>query len=325
MGKALTVTISPRLHLGLISMHAGGLRKNGGIGFAISGPRATVKVEKGTGLSIEDHRDLALNSREIETLSNLVLTVCSENGLDYKLRVSIHGGLKTHVGMGSGTGIRLAILEGIFRLNGRKIDRSALILASKRGGTSGVGINTYFDGGLILDLGVPQDNLPLGPSSVGTPARIPIALPRVAMPAWPMCLCLPNGVTPKTQNQEVEFFDRVAPIRPAESFEAGYHSLVGVYAAAIERNIDHFCKAINYMQLSEWKRQEWAQYGSDLQEVALSIKELGAESIGMSSLGPLLFCIGDQEMVSRISAQASNLQCEVIPVRPTNSGRVISM
>lgn len=325
MTKALTVTISPRLHLGLISMHAGGLRKNGGIGFAVSGPRATVKIEKGTGLLLEDHRDLPLSSRETETLSNLVLSVCSENGLDHNFRVSIHGGLKTHVGMGSGTGIRLAILEGIFRINGRKIDRSALILASKRGGTSGVGINTYFDGGLILDLGVPQDNLPLGPSSVATPGRIPIALPRVAMPAWPMCLCLPAAVTPKTQDQEVEFFNRVAPIHPAGSFEAGYHSLVGVYAAAIEGNIDHFCKAINYLQLTEWKRQEWAQYGSDLQEVALSLRELGAESIGMSSLGPLLFCIGGQEMVNRISAQADRLQCGVISVRPTNTGRVISI
>ena len=306
-------------------MHAGGLRKNGGIGFAISGPRATIKIEKGTGLSLEDHRDLALSSREIETLSSLVLSVCSENGLDHKFRVSIHGGLKTHVGMGSGTGIRLGILEGIFRLNGRKIDRSALILASKRGGTSGVGINTYFDGGLILDLGVPQDNLPLGPSSIGIPDRIPIALPRVDMPVWPMCLCLPDAVKPKTQKEEIEFFNRVAPIRPAESFEAGYHSLVGVYAGAIDRNIEHFCKAINSLQMTEWKRQEWAQYGSDLREVALSLKELGAQSIGMSSLGPLIFCICDREIINRISAQAGSLQCEVIPVRPTNTGRVISM
>lgn len=325
MRKALTVTISPRLHLGLISMHAGGLRKNGGIGFAISGPRATIRIEKGAELSLEDQRKLSLSSREIETLSNLVLSVCSQNGLDHNFRVSIHGGLKTHVGMGSGTGIRLAILEGIFRLNGRKIDKNALIIASKRGGTSGVGISTYFEGGLILDLGVPQDNLPLGPSSIATPNRIPIALPRVAMPVWPMCLCLPEALEPKTQQEEVEFFNRVAPIRPAESFEAGYHSLFGVYAGAIDGNIDHFCKAVNSLQTTEWKRQEWEQYGSVLREVALSLRELGAQSIGMSSLGPLLFCIGDREMINRISAQASSLQCEVIPVRPKNTGRIISM
>ena len=306
-------------------MHAGGLRKNGGIGFAISDPIATIRIRQGTRLSLEDHRVLAHSAIELEAISNLVLNVCLKNGLDHKFRVSIHGGLKTHVGMGSGTGIRLAILEGIFGLNGRAIDKRALILASKRGGTSGIGINSYFDGGLILDLGVPQDNLPLSPSSIGTPRGIPIALPRVAMPDWPMCLCLPHKVKPKTQEEEIEFFNEVAPIRQAGSFEAAYHSLFGVYAAAVERNIDRFCKAINSMQATEWKRQEWAQYGSDLREVALSLKELGAQSIGMSSLGPLLFCIGNREVVNRISTQADILQCEVIPVLPKNTGRVISM
>ena len=42
----------------------------------------------------------------------------------------------------------LATIEAIAAVTGKRTDRVGLIRASGRGGTSGIGVTTYFDGGL---------------------------------------------------------------------------------------------------------------------------------------------------------------------------------
>ena len=319
----VTITVRPRLHLGLLSMDEQGPRKNGGVGFAVSEPTGRILVETHDALVLEDEREEPFGKDELLSIRRMVEGVSSRLGLDLGARVVLSGGLRSHVGLGSGTAIRLGILEGVLRLRGMGTDRKTLTRLSERGGTSGVGINTYFEGGLIADLGVPHDGAPFVPSAHRTPTSLPLALPRVDMAHWPLCLCIPKTLKPKTQEEEWQFFRKATPLRATESYEAAYHALFGVYAGAVEQDFERFCTAIEALQSTSWKRKERLEYGRPLAELTESLRNLGADCIGMSSLGPLLYCFGKAATLQRIIASASTLECDIVGAVPANSGRLI--
>jgi beta-ribofuranosylaminobenzene 5'-phosphate synthase len=239
--------------------------------------------------------------------------------------VRITGELRTHVGMGSGTALRLGILEGIYTLYGIPSTPEHLIKRSRRGGTSGIGINTYFSGGLVLDLGIPQDGAPYGPSSRANAMRSPTALPVLEMPEWTLGLCLPRSIRPKTEEEEVEFFARTAPLSPAASFQAAYEALFNVYASVAEADYTAFCGAVGAMQETEWKAREWREYDPALQTLRGNLLALGADCVGMSSLGPMLFCTGNSSRLSEIAQHEEALDCDVICTKASNRGRSLKI
>ena len=112
--------------------------------------------------------------------------------------------------------------------------------SSGRGGTSGIGVNSYFDGGLICDLGRKGGGR-FAPSSQAGTAPTALALPSVRMPDWPILLCLPKSLQPKTQAEEIDFFARTAPIPAPASYETSYVGLFELYAAAAEIDFAAFC------------------------------------------------------------------------------------
>jgi beta-ribofuranosylaminobenzene 5'-phosphate synthase len=151
--KVRVRVIAPaRLHIGLISMHLNGPRKNGGIGFAIESPNAVVGVAPSSRVVVRDERLVRLDSSELDLLTQSVDQIVRENRL-VPAEIIISGSIQTHVGMGSKTAIQLSIVEALCVLSGHPLSRSRLIKMSGRGGTSGVGVSSYFSGGMILDLG----------------------------------------------------------------------------------------------------------------------------------------------------------------------------
>jgi beta-ribofuranosylaminobenzene 5'-phosphate synthase len=239
--RNVVVEVHARIHLGLISMHADAVRRNGGIGFAVADPNGVIEIRQSKKVHLNDERRFSLSSSEIEQIEDTVKRAMMEDQLGFGVNIRIAGELRTHVGMGSGTALRLGILEGIYALYGMAPRREHLIRRSRRGGTSGVGINTYFSGGLVLDLGVPQDGAPYGPSSRAHATRSPTALPVLQVPEWRLCLCLPKSIQSKTEEEEVEFFARTAPLSPAASFHAAYEALFNVYASVAEADYTAFC------------------------------------------------------------------------------------
>ena len=321
--KTLKVVVRPRLHLGLISMHKGGIRKNGGIGFSVQKPCGTLSMSKSGTFSFEDQRTIPLDAVEARQLHDMVESVSKKYSLDPRVHVTLDGDLRTHVGMGSGTVIRLGVLEGLFRANERRISMAELIRISKRGGTSGIGINAYFSGGMVLDLGVPNNNDEFVPSSLAIEPLVPCSFPIVEMPDWPLCVCVPRAVPTKSQHEEIEFFARATPISAVESYKAAYEAIFGVYAAVVERDFGAFCKSVVALQKTKWKLQEWKEYGSDLRDIETKLRELGAAAVGMSSLGPMLYCFGERSILENISREMKMLNCCVTLTMPHNSGREI--
>jgi len=302
-------------------MHADAPRKNGGVGFAIAEPRARVRISPARRLQVFDDRAHPMSQSEIIQLSKTIEGLLISLRLPIVPEIHISGAMRTHVGMGSGTAIRLGAIEGTALLNGLQLPQSNLIATSGRGGTSGVGINTYFAGGLVLDLGIPMDLAGYAPSSSVKASRRPAALPSVPMPLWPMLLCVPRSIVPKTQLQEVEFFKRTAPLSPSASFEAAYLGLFNLYASAVENDYPRFCRGVMAMQATAWKQAEWSEYGRSLQFLRHQLVDHGLDCLGMSSLGPMLFCFGSPGVLADINRNRDVLDCEIFQTIPSNLGR----
>jgi beta-ribofuranosylaminobenzene 5'-phosphate synthase len=320
----IRIVASPRIHLGLISMHSSAPRRNGGVGFSIIDPAVAIEIRAGHPFSINDDRAHPFSDLELLDLANIVQGVLTQNGISPAAKVTITGSMRTHVGMGSGTAIRLAVIEAMHLLQNATPSWSQLIEKSRRGGTSGIGTATYSSGGMVFDLGSRNENGPMIPSSQAIRGRAPSTLPPIAMPDWPLGICLPNAIRSKTQDEEVDFFARVTPLSAAASYRASYEALFGVYASVKDQDYDGFCRAVNLMQETEWKQLEWREYDAALQILRDGLVRCGADCVGMSSLGPLLFCFGNSRVLERIAHEEERLDCTVRLTRPNNSGRHLS-
>lgn len=304
-------------------MHAGGPRKNGGIGFSIESPSAIIGAQLNDELNIKDERQRPFEQSELDQLIGDIDSIVVENALE-PAAITISGTIQTHVGMGSGTAIRLAMLEALFTLNGLSRSNNQLVEQSKRGGTSGIGVTSYFNGGMILDLGRPSDGLPSIPSSQSQKQLFPTpALPSLEMPPWPLCVCVPANIRGKTQQEEVEFFERTLPLSIEDSYRTCYEAVFGIYGSVKDRDYYAFCRAVSSIQTTAWKALEWNEYGSALQSLKGNLERAGVDCVGMSSLGPSLFCFAPPEVLSRLTEAQSSLECEIIQTQPSNAGRVL--
>jgi beta-ribofuranosylaminobenzene 5'-phosphate synthase len=285
---------------------------------------AKVNAREADLITICDARAHPMAHNEVDQLGGCIERFVVDHSLARRAAIRIDGNMRTHVGMGSATAIRLGTIEALALLNQAEIPTDRLVAASGRGGTSGIGVNTYFTCGLFCDLGRPNDGNVYMPSSQVRPTRPPLALSPVSMPLWPMLLCVPRAIAPKSQEEEIAFFQRTTPLPPHASFEATYIALFELYAAAIEKDYLAFCRGVTRMQQTIWKRAERDEYGELLRDLSERLVEAGADCVGMSSLGPMLFCFGEAARLRAIGDRAHALGCDVYSTTPANAGRIVT-
>lgn len=319
----LAISIHSRLHLTLLAMHAGEYRINGGIGFAIVEPTCELTCSGAPNFEIDDQRTDPLSTSEIVRLIAVLSAEKDRRGFAMELAVSIVGMMRTHFGFGSGTAICLACLEALHRLNGSSSPPVELIAASGRGGTSGVGIHTYFSGGCVFDLGRPAENELHAPSHQVSVSRPPLVLDHLPMPEWDIGICIPLGIPHKSEAEEQTFFERTCPLPAVAVYETLYHSLFGIYAAIRENDLATFCQALRTLQECTWKKAERIEYGAALLEIEAALYECGAMAVGMTSLGPSLFFLANDVAEVIRKMQLIRPDCECLLTRPANCGRVL--
>ena len=293
MNKRLKIISHPRIHLTLIGMNKDGYRLNGGIGFSVSGPCLYMSFSISTKTEMIDKRELALSKTELEKCVTIIENAKSECNMHYSIKCELKGEAFSHRGLGCTTSISMACIEALFLLNEKEYSRFDIAFYSKRGGTSGIGINSYFDGGYIFDLGIKNDNRHLSPSSINiTNGIFPLVLRQCELPNWKIGLCIPYYITSKTEIEEIDFFKNNCPIDKRYVEEILYESVYGITSSIIEKDYNTFCRSINKIQQTQWKLLERNVYGSELIDLEQNIRQLGADCVGMSSFGPLLYFMG---------------------------------
>lgn len=306
-----------RIHGGLIDLSDAGYRLNGGFGWAVEGPKLLVRARKSEQIAVSDCRAWPILEDERKALTDLVADFRAAYDLSPSA-VEISGDLPSHRGLGAGTAIRLAVLEACAKLGGLDLDPEALVAASGRGGTSGIGIRTYFEGGLVLDIGHPR-GAPAAPSRDRLAVGAAMPLVRVNMPQWAMGIALPKNAGQVSIFSERDVFAQTLPLTLCDVQTILYEAVYGVLGGALEEDIMVFASAIDKVQTGAWKLAEWRHHGTDLVRLATALRAAGALGVGLSSMGPALYFLRGEGF----DCDALQQDLAISTISPANQGRTI--
>ncbi len=322
----LKIEAFPRIHITLIGMNKNGYRLNGGIGFSISSPTLDISFEEADTIDVIDKREYGFNEDELNRLKSHINQVAKNQDFRKMFVCVINEGIiQSHVGFGSNSMIYLACVEALFILNQRDYSEKDVIALSGRGGTSGIGINTYFRGGFVFDTGIANlGTRTHAPSSVFVSKRCqqPLLMKSIELPLWDLGICIPQ-IIPKTEEEEKHFFQTNCPIEKGDVEKILYEAVYGVTSSLMENDFKAFCESVNAIQQTKWKSLERNLYGEPMIEVEKTIKKNGARCVGMSSLGPMLYFFGDDIEGSVEKLNHEIPQCVCFKTTFNNLSRIV--
>lgn len=294
----------PRLHFALFDLGTATPRLYGGAGVAISGPTTVVTARQAdrTVISGAEH----LDTRGQSDLDQIVRRFLSARSLP-PAAVEVETMPTQHVGLGTKTTVTLSALTAVSQELGADVTAQDLQRASGRGGTSGIGIHSFFHGGLIIDGGQPGRSARVyAPSSARPPADVPPMLCRIDMPlSWTMILLLPLAGQCHAGLAEAAVFDAMTPVPDGEVGLAVAFGLLGVAASAMSSDFDGFSRGLSSLQRVGFKAREIEAQSSGVRELMTALQAIPRCAVGMSSMGPLVFAVVEQENVEGREAVAT--------------------
>lgn len=289
-------------------------RVDGGVGLALEEPKIEVKVDEADDLSVRG----PLKDRA-EDAARRVLGVLDINS---GVSVEVTRDYPQHVGLGSGTQVALAVGKGICELYG--VHRSTRQIAEMvgRGGTSGIGTAAFEDGGFIIDGGhsrrIKPDFLP----SSASRAPPPPVIGRYDFPDWKVVLVIPKERGAVSGRREVDIFRDHCPV-PLEDVQALSHLiLMKLMPAVLEEDIHTFGEAINTIQTLGFKKVEMDLQSSGVKEI-LDICQENSPGAGLSSFGPVVYSITDDERPLLDAMEGREDIEDIIVTKAANHGVVI--
>ncbi len=290
----IRITTPSRLHITLIDMNASLGRVDGSIGLALDRPVISITAEK------SDRVEITGNSGHSERMRTSALKLLPQGR---GVRICIEKDYPSHIGLGSGTQASLAAGMAVNRLYDLGLNVNELAVKVGRGGTSGIGVAAFNEGGFILDCGhrfsekkgfLPSSASKLPPASV---------LLRLDFPEWDIVVAVPDQKGASMKN-EVDIFRKECPVPLREVEELSHIILMQLLPALIEKDIATFGRGINSIQGLGFKKREVS-----LQPISAKLmhvlREGGACGAGMSSFGPTVYAFGEDACNLRKIAEES--------------------
>ncbi len=294
-----TIRAFPRLHLGLFDLGTATPRKYGGIGVSVDGLPTVVTAERSptSDLSLFP----VLDHQATEDISRIIADLSSLHSLP-PMRIDVHVPVPQHVGLGAKTAILLAVVQALHTEGRKPIDKTALIRSSGRGGTSGIGIHAFFEGGLIMD-GGHRSSPPrtYAPSSATSPHDLPPLVARISMPIqWRVTLLLPSGERLRGRAEEA-FFAAHTPLSHGDIERVIALAVSGLAASVASDDFRTFADVLREFQSIGFKAREIANQSRATRMLLTSLWDINECAAGMSSMGPLLFAITEASNASAVA------------------------
>jgi beta-ribofuranosylaminobenzene 5'-phosphate synthase len=294
--RRILIETPSRIHLGLIDMHGGIGRVDGGIGIALDDPGTLLEAQANPALEVSGGDE---QSRGIVTsAATSMLDALHAGG---KVKFTLRAVCPRHTGLGSGTQLALATARAICELYGRPLPVRALARLTGRGGTSGIGTGAFEQGGFLIDgghsFGEGEEKPAFSPSSASkgvVPAPVTI---RHEFPAdWGILLaipCLPPGAS---GYGEIDIFRKHCPVPGEEVREISHEVLMRMLPGIVEHDLDLFGAAVNRLQNLGFKKVELSLQPPEVPALLDEMRNAGAACAGMSSFGPALYAIADSNL-----------------------------
>lgn len=276
-----------RLHFSLSDLGNASLYMYGGIGVGISEPSHKITCTKGSG-NIHFHGEAKKWKAELEKLFHELNAHCGTDLID----IDVTSMVPPHSGFGSHTALCLGLIEAVGIATESGWSEGDIVSLSRRGGTSGVGIQTYFHGGLAYDYGRPALTGEHHPSSIETKRSEVLSGPQVPFPShWEVLVVLPKGKHVYGET-EVMFFRDNTPTDPIEALRAIATIHHGILPAIMSANLSVLTKSLAALHKCGFKRLELSNQSQAVQAMYHRFVSLGF-ACGLSSFGPLLYAIVD--------------------------------
>ncbi|HVN65271.1 MAG TPA: beta-ribofuranosylaminobenzene 5'-phosphate synthase [Methanomicrobiales archaeon] len=292
-GQRVLVETPSRIHLGLLDMHGGIGRVDGGIGISLKEPGILLEVGRARETSArggdEGSRETALRAA-VRVLAG----IRAPGGVEITLRRVY----PPHTGLGSGSQIALAVARGIAELLGQDLPVRELARLTGRGGTSGIGTAAFERGGFIIDgghaFGAGAEKEGFRPSSASEGVRPAPVIARHDFPDdWRIVLatpCLPAGAS---GGREAEIFRNACPVPLEEVRETCHEVLMRMLPGVADHDLDLFGRAVNRIQHLGFKRVEISLRPPEIPLLLEELRSAGAACAGMSSFGPTVYAVTD--------------------------------
>jgi beta-ribofuranosylaminobenzene 5'-phosphate synthase len=289
---SVRVEAPARLHMGMLDVAGGGMRRFGGLGVALSRPAAVVEASPSDDVTAEgpdSERALAVARRCREAL-----------GLSGGARIRVVEAIPAHVGLGSGTKLALAVTAALTALAGQTLEPPALARAAGRGARSAVGLWTFVRGGLVVEGGVRP--------GVEQPAPL---LARHAIPdEWRCVLAIPHAEPGLSGGEEAEAFARLRPDADRAALIAQL-VLTSLLPGLAEADLTEFGAALTRIQRlvgESFASVQGGVFHPHAAPVVDAMLRLGAAGAGQSSWGPAVYgLVGDErtgrELARRLEAE----------------------
>jgi beta-ribofuranosylaminobenzene 5'-phosphate synthase len=310
--RRVIVETPSRIHLGLIDMNGGMGRVDGGIGISLAEPGILLEVNQSQKTVAHGGDERARGLAE-KVAARVLAGIRAQGGVEITLRRVY----PSHVGLGSGSQIALAVARGICEIFGRSLSVKELAAMAGRGGTSGIGTAAFENGGFIIDgghaFGTGGEKGDFRPSSASDGVRPAPVIARHDFPAdWRIILATPRLPAGASGEKEMDIFRSACPVPLDEVRETCHEVLMRMLPGVVDHDLDLFGRAVNRIQDLGFKRVEISLQPPEIPRLIGEMRRAGAACAGMSSFGPTVYAITD--------ADASGILCAAEEFMKEHSG-----
>lgn len=293
----VTVRTPARLHFGLLDTNGELGRIFGSIGVSIQHPNIELEAQTAESFIVQ-----GLEKERIERYARRFFEGVR---LPFNAHLNLKSSIPSHVGLGSGTQLALAIGAALARLAGLELSTLEIAALMGRGVHSGIGTAAFQSGGFILDGGHPYGAEASPDASPPAPEkRIPRVTFQHSLPqAWRFVIAIPHTTPGISGESEQRAFDAL-PATPASLAEKiSRLVLIKMLPSIIDQDILNFGAALTEVQrlvgdcFAEIQGGRFANNSSD--RTISFFLERGACGAGQSSWGPAVYALVDGTATAR--------------------------
>ena len=285
IGEVVFVEAPARLHFGVLDLRGARGRWFGGIGAAAPMPTLLVSACRAA--------ELEVTGEDADRAVRFAQRALAHYGVSGGARLWVHRTLPSHVGLGSGTQLALAVARAMAELYGAGTETGELARAVGRADRSAVGTYAFTGGGLVVEGGRRPGNEDIAP-----------LLTRMSFPpSWWCVVGVPNAARGMNGAAEQAAFDELPAPPEREVARVAHLVLMGLLPALADADLVAFGDALSAIQSITGRWFAPVQGGTfargPTEELVRSMSEWGALGVGQSSWGPAVYGMVDGEDAGR--------------------------